>query len=200
MKALRNLLVTIVLLCSTSCGIATLKFPDYTYVRLNDANPVRTIKKLHIPPPVWQTAQIDDQEQAGWLAAHSPGQRASFTEDMRRFELAMQEGVDRFHTRWSPHIALAAGPSADAHTLAVKVETIRLGWFAGTFFSGATYVTYAVELKDPEGQVVESFTSREEVPNGLASGTRLVYAGRGVGIALEHYLKARTRGHTQAGP
>ena len=195
-SALRSCLV-IALLCASGCGFK-LMFPTYSYTQLNSANPVRSVKKLHLSAVDWQSARIDDTEQVAWLATLSPAQQASFREDMRRFEVGMHEGADRFHERFSPQITLVSEPSADAYSLAVKVVAIRMGWWAG-LFSGATFIDYAAELKDPGGQVVESFTSREVIPNGYSSGERIEIGGRSIGIALEHYLKARNRGQTQGG-
>lgn len=173
-------------------------FPLWKWRTLNPANPVLSVQKLYMPPPDMSMAAVERSDDG-------------YQYDSAEYISGYFEGIDRFHDQWVPQMRRVTQPGPDVYTLSVKVERVRVGRHTytrtdhGTTISTTEHETFTysdviVSLLDPNGVEVESFTRREVTNQAFEIGEEIRSNGRGVGIAVEHYLKARVKGRTEAGP
>ncbi len=169
---------------------------QWTFVRLNDANPVGSIQKLYVAPPDLRGALVEKQPLLAYRATLSEKQQASFDADLEGFKEAFHNAVaDCAGRGMYGEIQMQPQPGPSTYVVTVRLESLMLGWYAGVF-SGAANATYLVEIHDPGGQVIESYRNTSEF-TALSSGQRVRFLGNSVAGNVSRFFHARLRGLTE---
>jgi hypothetical protein len=182
-------------LCASGCGTTKAALPTWQYGRLDPGNPVAAVKTICIAAPVFEGATVDGQPIAGYLAG-TP-KRAAFEEDLRRYAAKYLAGVAGFSGHnWYRTLTFVPAPGGNALVATLTVKGMQLGSWETN--KSPTVIDYVVEIRNPNNEVVESFSAQNVIAFLFASGDRVALAGQFAAMTLGHYLHARQAGRTEA--
>jgi hypothetical protein len=172
------------LLLATGCFSYTP--PKRTLLTAPAANPLLGQPKVCFLPPSLEGLQVDGKPVGDFKAAMTPKRAASFQADMDEF-------VTRFiglAASWSQHNGAKSVQVVDkpegAFTVATTIESLHL--------PGGTVITLLVNVRDPAGQVVESYREEMKSPSGYGSGDEIRALGILVPADIKDYVVARAKG------
>jgi len=182
---LRSLWVATLLLAGCSSGW------NGTYIKQNPANPLRGSPQVCFGPPVFVGARIEGERIDDFKAALAPDKAAAFAEELagfvgNYFQLLDAE-VEKSGRLAPAKRAPAAGPGI--FTVQITVALLTRG-----SREEAAEIGYRVDVRDPGGQIVESYRNSQAMRAGVNSVDRLKRLGAMVLDDVATYVQARAAG------
>jgi hypothetical protein len=177
-------------------GLGGCYYPEtFRFVQLNTQNPVGAARRIQAASPAFDGATINGRPINTFRGQLAPPQRDSFDQDLIGFSGEYASNLQRLLKQEGGvgDLLLTDAPGPGVFVLRVLLTSIDIGSWTGTHPASADYL---VEVRAPDGSLVESYSARTLINIGWSSGERLRYLGAQISRNVSRYLRARHRGLT----